>query len=58
MTVLSHCRKCGLHRTEVFPGSQRNPGQGDSVEYRMLDDDEIEQHRANGSMDSVDESDE
>lgn len=57
MTVLSHCRKCGLHRTEVFPGVQRNPGQGDSVEYRMLSDDEIAEHRANGTMDA-DESDE
>lgn len=47
----SHCRVCGLHRTETKVGSQRNPGEGDSVEYRALDEEEIAWHRKNGSMD-------
>lgn len=52
MVFKSHCRKCGLHRTETSTGSQRNPGEHDTVEYRMLDDDEIERHRQNGTMDA------
>jgi hypothetical protein len=35
MTFASHCRKCGLHRTEHHTGSQRNPGEHDTVEYEM-----------------------
>ena len=31
----SHCTKCGLKRTEVSYGSQRNPGQADTVEYSV-----------------------
>lgn len=34
-TFSSHCRKCGLHRTEHVTGSQRNPGEHDTVEYTM-----------------------
>jgi uncharacterized protein (TIGR02996 family) len=35
MTFASHCRTCGLHRTEYHCGSQRNPGERDTVEYTM-----------------------
>lgn len=35
MTFASHCRTCGLHRTEYSTGSQRNPGEHDTVEYEM-----------------------
>lgn len=31
----SHCRKCGLIRTEISLGSQRNPGEHDTVEYQQ-----------------------
>lgn len=51
MTFDSHCRRCGLHRHEHSTGLQRNPGQHDTVEYRMLDEEEIAAHRANGDMD-------
>jgi hypothetical protein len=51
MVFHSHCRRCGLHRVERSTGSQRNPGEHDTVEYRMLDDDEITEHIANGDMD-------
>lgn len=51
----SHCRKCGVHRTTTDPGSQRNPGQGKTVEYRMLDGEEMDWHRKNGSMDDADD---
>lgn len=51
MSFDSHCRRCGLHRHEYHAGSQRNPGEIDTVEYRLLDDEEIEWHRDNGSMD-------
>jgi uncharacterized protein (TIGR02996 family) len=37
MTFASHCRTCGLHRTEHHTGSQRNPGEHDTVEYEMPD---------------------
>lgn len=33
MVFQSHCRQCGLHRTEHHMGSQRNPGECDSTEY-------------------------
>lgn len=33
MSFASHCRHCGLKRTEYCPGSQRNPGEHDTVEY-------------------------
>lgn len=49
----SHCRRCGLHRTRKSIGTERNPGEHDSVEFRMLDDDEIAKHRENGDMDDV-----
>ena len=40
IVVKSHCKKCGLKRTEVSVGSQRNPGEGDSVEYEAPDETE------------------
>jgi len=55
MVFDSHCRTCGLHRTESSCGSQRNPGEGDSVVYRALDADEIAAHRENGTMAEEDE---
>lgn len=33
MVFCSHCRLCGLHRTEHHTGSQRNPDEHDTVEY-------------------------
>ena len=53
ISVSTHCRRCGLHRTEHHTGSQRNPGEHDTVEYEMLDEEVIEQHRNNGTMDAV-----
>lgn len=44
IVVKSHCRRCGLHQTEVLVGSQSNPDEHDTVEYRMLDDEEIKWH--------------
>ena len=37
MVLHSHCsrKKCGLHRTEHHTGSQRNPGEHDTVEYEF-----------------------
>lgn len=35
MSFASHCRKCGLHRNEYCTGSQRNPGEHDTVVYEM-----------------------
>lgn len=32
-----HCRICGLVRVETTYGSQRNPGEHDTVEYTQLD---------------------
>lgn len=29
----SHCTRCGLQRSETYYGSQRDPGQSDTVEY-------------------------
>jgi len=54
MVFKSHCRQCGLHRTESHCGSQRNPGEGDAVSYRLLDADEVARHRANGTMTDTD----
>lgn len=31
----SHCRACGLHRTEYVTGSQRNPDDHDTTEYSL-----------------------
>jgi len=50
MMFCSHCRNCGLHRTERVTGSQRNPGEHDTVEYRMMDDEEMEYHKWKGSI--------
>lgn len=35
MTFATHCRVCGLHRVEHSTGSQRNPGEHDTVEYEQ-----------------------
>lgn len=35
MTFATHCRKCGLHRVEHHTGSQRNPGEHDTVTYKQ-----------------------
>lgn len=35
MSFASHCRACGLHRSEHTTGSQRNPGEHDTVRYEM-----------------------
>ena len=32
-TTAEHCRVCGLHRTTVEYGAQRNPRQADRVHY-------------------------
>ncbi len=53
ITTQAHCRKCGLHRTVKTTGSQRNPGEHDTVEYELLDDEAIGEHRANGHMDAI-----
>jgi hypothetical protein len=37
MTFSTHCRTCGLKRTEHSTGSQRNPGDHDTVSYEMPD---------------------
>jgi hypothetical protein len=33
MTFATHCTKCGLRRVEVSTGSQKNPGDHDTVQY-------------------------
>lgn len=35
MLFMSHCRLCGLHRCERTTGSQRNPGEHDTVTYEQ-----------------------
>lgn len=37
MMFRQHCTRCGLIRTECTTGSQRNPGEHDTVEYEMPD---------------------
>lgn len=37
MIFKTHCRECGLHRTERHTGPQRNPGEHDTVEYEQPD---------------------
>lgn len=37
MSFASHCRACGLRRSEHACGSQRNPGEHDTVSYEMPD---------------------
>ena len=51
MSFVSHCRQCGLIRKEFTTGSQRNPGEHDTVSYEMPDDEQIERYRAAGVMD-------
>ena len=35
MSFASHCKTCGLRRSEHSTGSQRNPGEHDTVSYEM-----------------------
>lgn len=35
MVFVAHCTRCGLRRTENSTGSQRNPGDHDTVEYEQ-----------------------
>lgn len=37
MSFASHCRTCGLHRRALWHGSQRNPGEQDTVSYSQPD---------------------
>lgn len=39
MQFRSHCEHCGLIRVEETTGSQRNPGEHDTVRYELPDDD-------------------
>jgi hypothetical protein len=56
ISISEHCRCCGLHRSELNRGSQRNPGEAESeTTYRMLDAEEIAAHRRNGDMDEAEE---
>ena len=57
MVTSQHCRSCGLAREEHVVGAQRNPGECDTVEYRMLGEVEIEQRRENGTMDPAEDED-
>jgi hypothetical protein len=36
--IRSHCTRCGLIRTEIHHGVQRNPGQADEVRYELNQD--------------------
>lgn len=38
MVFGSHCARCGLRRTEYHTGSQRNPGEHDTVVYEQPDE--------------------
>lgn len=38
MLFRSHCSRCGLVRIEHMTGSQKNPGEHDTVEYRLPDE--------------------
>jgi hypothetical protein len=40
MMFRTHCRACGLRRTEHTTGYQRNPGDHDTVEYEAAADGE------------------
>ena len=42
MSFASHCRDCGLRRREYHCGSQRNPGECDTVKYEMPECDDEE----------------
>jgi len=35
LVISEHCESCGLRRTRHLPGSQRNPGEHDTVEYSV-----------------------
>ncbi len=52
MSFASHCRKCGLHRTTLDRGWQRNPGESRySYTYRLLTEDEMAKMRQIGAID-------
>lgn len=53
MRFATHCRVCGLKRVQCTTGSQRNPGEHDTVEYEMLDSDAIDRLRDAGHMDDA-----
>jgi len=40
MLFAAHCTRCGLHRVERHTGSQRNPGEHDTVEYEQPNTDD------------------
>jgi hypothetical protein len=42
MVLKSHCKFCGLMRTERHTGSQRNPEEHDTVEFEMPNDEQLE----------------
>lgn len=44
MLFTSHCRHCGMKRTERTTGSQRNPGECDTTEYSDPDADWVAKH--------------
>ena len=44
MSFSCHCRHCGMEKTEVNYGSQRNPGQCDTVEYSEPDPEWVDAH--------------
>lgn len=54
IAIHTHCRRCGLMRREVRYGSQRNPGQADTVSYEMADEEQIAKWRESGAMDDDD----
>lgn len=41
MTIKTHCARCGLKRTERSTGSQRNPGEHDTVTFELPTDEEL-----------------
>lgn len=44
MVFVSHCKCCGMKRTEKTTGSQKNPGECDKTEYSEPDGDWVEEH--------------
>ena len=37
LVIKDHCQRCGLKRKQVLLGSQRNPGEKDTIEYYRED---------------------
>jgi len=46
MSFEAHCTRCGLRRDETATGSQRNPGEHDTVSYRMESGTWCREHQA------------